>query len=77
MPPRAGESGPAPWLPWKPLSVNFIFCLAQLSYRFRKRERNWEMFPSQIEAEKKTGTSRAGIESKLEKDRSGVGLCRG
>lgn len=53
MPPRAGESGPAPGLPWKPLSVNFIFCLAQLSYRFRKRERNWEVFPSQSEAESK------------------------
>lgn len=49
--PRAREAGPALWLPWKPLNVNFIFCLAQLSYRFSKRERNWEQFPSPSEAE--------------------------
>lgn len=35
-------------MPWKPLNANVIFCLAQLSYRFSKRERNREQFLPQV-----------------------------
>lgn len=54
------------------MSVNFIFCLAQLSYRFRKRERNWERFPSQIEAEKKMGHAEQGSEASWRKTEAGL-----